>query len=453
MNMHSTVPISGTRVRSLATDEVFPRQRWTSRGTVEAIGICAVLMFAPLAFGATEYWGAFILEAASALIFLFWVCRSLASGRFEISRNPLFPPVLLFFVLIAAQAIFGISAYPYATRLEFMRYVAYGMLFVVASQAIRRSSDLRWLAIAFTVFGFLVAAFAIAQEVTSNDKIYWLVKPGLGGHLYGPYVNRNHYAGLMEMLIPFPLVLSLTQLFRGAKRGLFVFAALLMAASVFLSQSRGGIIAFTIGLLFLGLFIYRARRRRELTGGLLAGLVLLAVLVVWFGGTHVLARFDNVSSDLRLSIDGDSLHMFAARPVRGWGLDTFRYAYPQFRSFYASVIVDHAHNDYLQLLTELGLLGFLLMVWFIVLLYRRGLQGLEDWSRRPAAAVRMSALVGCTGILMHSLVDFNLHIPANAAWFYVLCALSTTTAVESSRSSSSRHMDARPRTGEADRSA
>ncbi len=453
MNLHSTVPFAGTRLRSFEPEEFRPSQGWATRGTVEAIGISAVLMFGPLAFGATEPWASFILEAAAALVFLFWACRSAAMGRIEIAQNPLFLPALLFMVIVAAQATLAISAYAYATRLEFMRYLAYGLLFVVASQAIRKSSDLKLLGIGFTVFGFLVAAFAIAQEVSSSNKIYWLVTPQLGGHLYGPYVNRNHYAGLMEMLIPFPLVLSMSELFHGAKRGLLVFATLLMATSVFLSRSRGGIVAFIIELLFMGLFIYRARQRRQLTGALLVGLVLLAVLVVWFGGTHVLARFDNVGSDLRLSIDRDSLRMFAARPLRGWGLDTFRYTYPQFRSFYATVIVDHAHNDYLQLLTEMGLPGFALMLWFVVLLYRRGLRGIEEWNLRPAAAIRMSALVGCTGILMHSFLDFNLHIPANAAWFYVLCALATTSAVESGRRSSGRLVEVRPVRDEADRSA
>ncbi len=452
MKVHSTVPIRGARLRGLEIEELAPSQSWLTRGTAETIGLCAVLMFATLAFGATEFWGAFILESASAVIFLFWACRTAAAGRMDLAENPLLIPALLFFALIAAQTIFGISAYPYATRQEFMRYAAYGMLFVVASQALRRSSSLKLLAISITVFGFLVAAFAVAQEFTSVNKIYWLVKPGFGGHLYGPYVNRNHYAGLMEMLIPFPLVFSMAQFFRGAKRGLFVFAALLMASSVFLAQSRGGIIAFSIELVFLGLFIYRARERRQLTGGLLAGIALLAILVVWFGGTRVLARFDNVGNDIRLSIARDSLHMFATRPLRGWGFDSFRYAYPQVRSFYTKELVDHAHNDYLQLLTETGLPGFALMLWFVIALYRRGLRGLEGWSLRPAAAVRMSALVGCTGILVHSFLDFNLHIPANAAWFYVLCALATTTAVEPARHAS-KVVPVRPLASEADRSA
>ncbi len=453
MNLHSTVPVAGARVRSIEGEEFRPAQSWLARGTAEAIGICAVLMFTTLAFGATEPWGAFILEIASAAVFLFWACRTLLAGRVEFTPNPLLVPALLFFVLIAAQALFGISSYTYATRLEFMRYAAYGMLFLVLSQAVRRSSDLKLLAIVFTAFGFLVALFGIVQGFTSNGKIFWLVTPGLGGFMYGPYVNRNHYAGLMELLVPFPLVLSMGGLFQGAKRGLLIFATLLIATSVFLSQSRGGIVAFTIELVFMGLFIYRARERRQLTGALLVGLVLLAVLVVWFGGTHVLARFDNVGNNVRLSIARDSLHMFSARPLRGWGLDTFRYAFPRFRSFYTKDLVDHAHNDYLQLLTEVGLPGFALMLWFVVLLYRRGLRGLEDWSVRPAAAVRMSALVGCTGILVHSLLDFNLHIPANAAWFYVLAALATTSAIEPVRRSSRKLAEVRSQAAGADRSA
>jgi O-antigen ligase len=122
----------------------------------------------------------------------------------------------------------------------------------------------------------------------------------------------------------------------------------------------------------------------------------------------------------------DSLRMFSKRPVWGWGLGTFPTVYPSYRSFYTNLFVNEAHNDYAQLLVETGLLGFGLMLWFLVRLYRYGLPTSRRWEFQWDGAVSLAALLGCTGILLHSFVDFNLQIPANAALFYVLCGLAAS---------------------------
>jgi O-antigen ligase len=97
--------------------------------------------------------------------------------------------------------------------------------------------------------------------------------------------------------------------------------------------------------------------------------------------------------------------------------------YPQFRTFYTNFFVNAAHNDYLQLLAETGGLGFVTMCWFVVVLYRRAIRKLADWPSDTNGAVALATMLGVTGILIHSLVDFNLQIPANAALFYVFCVL------------------------------
>jgi O-antigen ligase len=122
----------------------------------------------------------------------------------------------------------------------------------------------------------------------------------------------------------------------------------------------------------------------------------------------------------------DSLRMFSMRPIWGWGLGTFPTVYPSYRSFYTNLFVNEAHNDYAQLLVETGLLGFALMLWFLICLYRNGLPTSRRWEFKWDGAVSLAALLGCTGILLHSFVDFNLQIPANAALFYVLCGLAAS---------------------------
>jgi O-antigen ligase len=115
--------------------------------------------------------------------------------------------------------------------------------------------------------------------------------------------------------------------------------------------------------------------------------------------------------------------MFAQRPILGWGLGTFETVYPQFRSFYTDLLVDKAHNDYLQLLAETGVVGFAIVIWFLVAGFRTALPKIRQWPSNVNGAVALVAVVGISGILVHSLVDFNLEIPANALLFYVLCAV------------------------------
>jgi len=117
--------------------------------------------------------------------------------------------------------------------------------------------------------------------------------------------------------------------------------------------------------------------------------------------------------------------MVPDRPIAGWGLGLFPIVYPQYRSFSTDDLVNQAHNDYAQALVETGILGFACVVWFIVNLYRTGIQNLRAHSK-VATARTLGPLLGCTGILVHSFSDFNLHIPANAALFFVLCGMAST---------------------------
>jgi O-antigen ligase len=128
--------------------------------------------------------------------------------------------------------------------------------------------------------------------------------------------------------------------------------------------------------------------------------------------------------------------MIKARPLLGWGLGAFTTVYPKYRSFYASVFINAVHNDYVQLLTETGALGFAAMLGFLALVYGRGFRKLRGPGLDLTQAATLAALLGITGILVHSFVDFSLQIPANAAMFYVAAAIA---AASFSAASSRRH--------------
>ena len=145
------------------------------------------------------------------------------------------------------------------------------------------------------------------------------------------------------------------------------------------------------------------------------------------GKGQVLGRLGDLGPGIRLKMTKDCLQNVFPPAGVGMGLGNFPTVYPGYRSFYTNLFINEAHNDYAQLLVETGLLGFGLMLWFLVRLYRHGLPTSRRWEFKWDGAVSLAALLGCTGILFHSFVDFNLQIPANAAFFYVLCALAAST--------------------------
>jgi O-antigen ligase len=244
----------------------------------------------------------------------------------------------------------------------------------------------------------------------------------------------------MEMLVPIPLVFCLTRYADRHWRRVAAAGAALMAGTVFFSGSRGGMLAITVEVIFLGVVLVKMQSGAKAAAGMGFFAILVLVLLVWIGGLELSKRVASIGSETkqelsggtRWTIDKDSLRMFAKKPFLGWGFGTFPTVYPQFRTFHTDLFVTDAHNDYLQHLAETGLLGFAVMLWFLVTLYRSAWRKLKDWPNDITGAVAFACLLGCTGILVHSFVDFNLQIPANAAWFYVLCFLAASPhAIES----------------------
>lgn len=403
---------------------------------VTLYGVFGLLLFGPLAFGAVEPWAIFVLEAGAALLLMLWTIRQVTSGELSITGNPLFAPMLVFAFLILLQLVTGRTAYRYETSSAGLLYCAYGALSFLIIQVLRRTAQVRVVTIIFTVYGFVLASFALLQNLSSTSKLYWLRTPRSGGWIYGPYVNHNHYAGLIEMLVPIPLIFSLTRGARGPRKTVAAVTAALMASTVFLSGSRGGMLALAVQIAVLAAFVARREKSRKAAVALAIFLIIGVGLITWLGGSELARRLATIhaetktelSGGTRLDIDRDALRMFTRRPVLGWGLGVFPDVYPQFRSFHTNFFINEAHNDYLQLLVEMGGLGFATMLWFLWALFRNAWRKLQRWSEDTNGAIALAALLGVTGILVHSLVDFNLQIPANAALFYVLCVVAAMDA-------------------------
>ncbi|HMD19020.1 MAG TPA: O-antigen ligase family protein [Alloacidobacterium sp.] len=371
---------------------------------------------------------------APALLILIWSARELANGSFGIIPNSLYIPMALFAGVVLVQLALHLSAYWYATWSKGLLWASYAGLFFLVAQVFSKPFRISIFGFFCVGYGFLLALFAIVQQFTSNGKIYWVISNRHGGWIYGPYVNHAHYAGLMEMLIPFPVVFAIAGRAGKPGRAFFLFAAVVMCSTVFLSQSLGGMIALAaeLGVLFLILF----RNRRSAMREILVIVALCIALVVWLVWLHPpglverLARLLNPIADAgatgRVAIVKDSLKMLWERPILGWGLGTFPIVYPSFRSFYTNLWVNEAHNDFVQTLVETGIVGFTFAIAFVALLCREGIRNLKHWRTDTQASVVLAAFIGCIGLMVHGFVDFNLQIPANASFFFALSALVTS---------------------------
>src|SRR5262249_18544262 len=150
---------------------------------------------------------------------------------------------------------------------------------------------------------------AVIQSLTSTTEIYWTRTPRHGGAIFGPYVDHDHYAGLMEMLFPLPIVLSLSVLTRGPKRVLVAFAGVIMAGSIILSQSRAGTLSFLVEMALL-LKLLGSEMKPRTAAAIGTVCFVAAAFAAWVGPHASWHHFASLQDGMRLAIIQDSLLMF-----------------------------------------------------------------------------------------------------------------------------------------------
>jgi len=412
------------------------------------IGICALIVFGIAAHGAVENWAQAVLETGAALLFIAWSVRQYFTDR-EIVLSPLLLPLIALSLLALGQLAFRGTVSPYDTRLDLQLLLTYAILLFLATQLFRTADDWRGFVWFIMSFGFLVAIFGILQHLTFNGKLYWFREMRFGGIPFGPYVNRNHFAGFAELVIPTALVPLVLGKVRRERRFAVVVFALLPIVALFLAASRGGIVSFAaeIGVLTLLLALRRAGGRHVLAGGVV--LLLAFMLVSWLGVRQILERFSSMQSlevtgGKRASMRHDSWRIFRDHPWTGAGLGTLPIIFPAYESLYDAKFVNHAHNDYLEMLADTGLVGALCCASFLGFLFFSSLRHLLVSDKSFAAALHLSGLVACCGFLVHSLVDFNLHMPGNALLLFLMAHLATAPIPQNPNGRRHRHSPAIP---------
>ncbi|ETW96601.1 MAG: hypothetical protein ETSY1_25970 [Candidatus Entotheonella factor] len=454
----------------------------------------SLLIWTPFAFGAVHALAYSLLALHAFLLVTLWMI--IEGGRMwrhrEVSAfvwTPIAVPIVLFLAFLAIQLLplppfllrllspttgelhrlflpdastvwMPLSLNPYATQVALVKLLAYTSIFFLVVNIARTRQQIRTIAWVIVVVAASMAVFGIAQRVLGIQTIYGLRDVSAIGNSFGPYINGNHFAGYEAMAICLGLGLLLSQgleshgtekrswrqAFRRLprmsflQRPLLIICLIAMVSALVLSRSRGGFIALLAGMIgFVILLRFRrqdAQRRHGLVtilitmGGitLLLGVPLLIRFLQIFTGQELLEGGGG-----RLAVFEATWHMANDFPLFGIGYEAYASIFPRYQQ--AAELLQtysHAHNDILQLLAETGRVGFLIVA------VGAGLGSVRIWRRwrqRRDAFVQVmvpAGLAACLAIATHSLVDFNLHIPANALLATTILAL-TFACVQRSR--------------------
>ena len=407
--------------------------------TLLRIGLCLLLAGSVLAIGGVEVWAQSPIEIGAAALFVLWAGLIASKRDARVYWSSLNWPLLGFIAIGVFQLAFHLTPYTFLTRTQLLKLVAYFLIFLLMAQAFRTRSEYTKLVWFLIIFCFLVSVLAIIQYFTSYREIYWMEAFKTQGESFGPYVNRNHFAGFVELTLPLGLAMMA---FRGVHRDqlpLMVLLTVVPVSALVLSGSRGGIIGFAFELGVLGLLVLgrrtKAWKTRRVIAGTVVALVALAA-VAWVGADRAIARLSTLKSpevtlERRISMARSAVHIFLDHPIIGCGTGALVDVFPGYETAYDAHVVDHVHDDYLETLAETGVLGGVCGAIFLGLLYRQALKTFVAEQGHFSRALHAGAIAAISGILLHSLVDFNLQIPANMLLFLVQASLATAPALPS----------------------
>ncbi len=437
--------------------------------------LALVIIGTTLAFGGVQPIAYSLMELALLLAMLVFLVNQMRQGRISLDLS-VWP--VLFALLVMLQLIplpYGLvvrlspgrlldpdlaglpqaegiwrtlSIYPHDTWMMLIKVLAYLCAFALAASTFNSRRGKSNLLRGLVVLGCLEAVYGIVQYLTGWQKIFTYEKQFNVSMATGTYINYNHYAGFLELAFPFVLAAAYysfqtwadhrrTGPARRSSRaslasfqaifGLFVL--LIMVVAVILSRSRMGILSTIFTIVFVALLAQLKVRQKAWVYGIFLFLVIVVGYGLWIGLEPLLARFEQMRDARYLEEGGrlilwkDALPMIRESPLFGTGLGTFGVAFRRHQTVLVQFFVDHAHNDYLQFAVETGLVGAALLFLPILYLFGRMIRSFLDDPNRFRRAVTLGCIGSTLALLLHSLTDFNLQIPANALIFAVVLGI------------------------------
>lgn len=390
-------------------------------------GLSATVLLMVVALGGVQTWAASLGQLMiTGLVFL-WCWRMNNRSGWRLKGTPLDGPIWAFVTLAGVSTY--VSIYPYASILALAQILASVAAYYLAAHCLDGPHRTQF-HIMIIVIGSGLSLLGVGQSLFELNHSWW----NNPHYLSATFVNHSHFAGFLEMAMALAIGLLLgleredvDSSFDLTKWRFMLIGSLgLMGTAFLMSQSRGGWGAFAAALVCGSVVLTRRRLLPSWTLWTFIGGLLFFILFLGLGEDRIAYRLHTFEagreSDLftgRVEIWEPGLRMAADHPWTGTGIGTFRWAFPRYRPDGFTVTYHHAHNDYLQIATEAGLLALPVMLWGIIILLRRGLSR-QKGEHRLQEMTRWGAGVGLLSLMLHGLVDFNFHIPANALVFACL---------------------------------
>lgn len=445
-------------------------------GYVLAEGRLVLIALTALAFGTVEYWSIGLFSVIVLTLLLVWGAKQV----FVDWASPVFPdllvPILLWWIFGILQALSwpdstgqrqSLSLDPESTWQAIEVVALLIGMGILTANTLDRHGHLRRMALFLTIFGFGLSLFGLLQYFSWNGRYFWLIEPSVTpSHPFASFVNHNHFAGFVEMIAPIPVALIVTGVYQREKALLAAFAAVIMSVAIFVSLSRGGMISLAAGLMVVFVLGLARRHRREdeedwessddepvVSGGrqlsglpgrvapLLVPLLLVVAIgtgILWVAADEVIDRVQPGGSPTvgtssldrpgeggsafyqnRGFIWSDTWRIIQAHWGLGVGLGAYATAYSVYCERDRALVIGQAHNDYLQVLAEGGVIAGALCLLFLGLLLRSIRRALAH-PRRSRRALALGATGGITALLVHSVFDFNLQLISNSLLFLTL---------------------------------
>ena len=346
---------------------------------------------------------------------------------------------------------FSLASYVYPVRQSLLRWIAYGLFFWGLAQTLNSQRRIELAIFVILLTGCFESLYGLIQSFSGSGHILWFKKATQA--ISGTYINRNHFAGFMEMSLllmagfaaalknrrpPKPYAFGGTGGFKEKfvatflvrqqffKRVFIVFSGAVMGIGLIFSTSRGGMIAVAAGMLVMGvLFLMRGKHRRQ--GFVLVLLFMItSFYAVQIGADYPLERFKTFKTafEVRKRYVQKTLEIFDDYRTAGVGVGNFKYVYPKYQAAAdKNFHIEHANNDWIQFMSEAGVAGFgLLLIGMFYYIYLT----VKIWAKRNdsfAVCVGMVPLVVMVSMAVHSSCDFNFHIPANFMVFAAILAI------------------------------
>jgi len=448
------------------------------------LGLLFILVFGPVFYGAVMDWQIGVLTIAAMVLLLSWILVKMSDSRRRLEEITgdslrlrtllvllpvLFLVYVLFQVVSLPAALLGfisperneinvlcgvtggspISASPYTTYLWFFRVLSCAVVFFVTAFALNRRNHIMLIISVVVILGYILSFYGLLQYL-SNEGLPSLFKRRFSrGKVSGTYVNSSHFAGYLEMIIPLAIAIVfigkrkrggsnstagrriitfLSEKLEDKKLLLPLTAAIVMSVAMIFTLSRMGIFSFLVSLLVFGFLLgktYKKGIRIAVFGAIVA--VVLAISI-WLGLNPLLDKYSLVTEGVsgRLGAWKMAGSIIADYSATGTGLGTFTHVSPGYQSLEMSGgHWGEAHNDYLNLFSDAGVPGIVFGLGFIVLWYLYVFKLLKRRSLRTyQRSIAAGCIAGVTAMLVHSIADFNLQIPANALYFSALLGLS-----------------------------